>query len=213
MNGTLYKRDIAGVVRSLGVSTAKLEPGYTGNSQISFVKITEDTDLVTIRISSGEPSMNLTVINLFVKKGAILRQSTGHYWQFSPEDLKIYNGNAVMNDGHVIRLIAPDASVKESWNLSKLVGEPDFSYSIEAIGESYLIARSSQEGLLTLIDMEAKQAILLYKEFGINPSDMPGFKYDGIIFTGNGKNKSELQFEFTDTKKIRTAFTYQLDTK
>ncbi|MEK5255264.1 copper amine oxidase N-terminal domain-containing protein [Paenibacillus sp. FSL F4-0125] len=213
VNGTLYKRDIAGVVRSLGVSTAKLEPGYIGNTQISFVKITEDTDLVTIRNSSGEPSMNLTVINLFVKKGAILRQSTGHYWQFSPEDLKIYNGNAVMNDGHVIRLIAPDASVKESWNLSKLVGEPDFSYSIEAIGESYLIARSSQEGLLTLIDIEAKQAILLYKEFGINPSDMPGFKYDGIIFTGNGKNKSELQFEFTDTKKIRTAFTYQLDTK
>lgn len=201
VNGTLYKRDIAGVVRSLGVSTAKLEPGYIGNTQISFVKITEDTDLVTIRNSSGEPSMNLTVINLFVKKGAILRQSTGHYWQFSPEDLKIYNGNAVMNDGHVIRLIAPDASVKESWNLSKLVGEPDFSYSIEAIGESYLIARSSQEGLLTLIDIEAKQAILLYKEFGINPSDMPGFKYDGIIFTGNGKNKSELQFEFTDTKK------------
>lgn len=58
--------------------------------------------------------------------------------------------------------------------------------------------------------MEAKQAILLYKEFGINPSDMPGFKYDGINFTGNGKNKSELQFEFTDTKKIKTAFTYQL---
>ncbi|MBY3619526.1 copper amine oxidase N-terminal domain-containing protein [Acinetobacter sp. CUI P1] len=210
VSGALYKRDTVGVVRSLGVSTAKLEPGYIGNTQVSFVNIAEDTDLVTIRNSSGEPSINLTVINLFVKNGAILRQSTGHYWQFSPEDLKIYNGYAVMNDGHVIRLIAPDASVKESWNLSKLAGEPDVSYAIEAIGENYLIARSSQEGLLTLIDMEAKQAVLLYKEFGINPSDMPGFKYDGITFTGNGKNKSELQFEFTDTKKIKTAFTYQL---
>lgn len=211
VSGTLYKRDTAGIVHSLGVSTAKLDPAYIGNTQITFVKITEDTDLVTIQNSSEEPSMNLTVINLFVKKGVILRQSTGHYWQFSPEDLKTYNGNAIMNDGHYIRLIAPDASVRESWNISKLAGEPDVSYSIEAIGENYLIARSSQEGLLTLIDTEAKKAILLYKEFDINPSDMPGVKYDGIRFIGSGKNKSELQFEFTNKHTIKTAFTYELD--
>ncbi|OAB33090.1 hypothetical protein PMSM_16175 [Paenibacillus macquariensis subsp. macquariensis] len=210
VSGTIYKRDTAGVVHSLGVSTAKLESGYIGNTKITFVKITEDTDLVTIQNSSGEPLINLTVINLFVKKGVILRQSTGLYWQFSPEDLKTYNGNAVMNDGHSIRLIAPDASVKESWNISKLAGEPDVSYSIEAIGENYLIARSSQEGLLTLIDTETKQAILLYKEFGINPSDMQGFKYDGINFTGNGKTKSELQFQFTNKYTTKTVFTYEL---
>ncbi|MNO25172.1 hypothetical protein D3C76_150040 [compost metagenome] len=210
VNGTLYKRDTAGVVHSLGISAAKLEPGYIGDTKITCVEITEDTDLVTIQNSSGEPSMNLTVINLFVKNGVILRQSTGHYWQFSPEDLKIYNGNAVMNDGHTIRLIAPDASVKESWNISKLAGAPEDSYSIEAIGENYLIARSSKEGLLTLIDLEAKQAILLYKEFAINPRDMAGFKYDGIEFTGNGENKSELQFEFTNKNKIKTVFTYKL---
>ncbi len=210
VNGTLYKRDTTGVVNSLGVSTAKLEPGYIESTQITSVKISEDADLVTIQNSSGEPSMNLTVINLFVKKGAILRQSTAQYWQFAPEDLKTYNGNAVMNDGHTIRLIAPDASVIASWNISKLAGAPDVSYSIEAIDENYLIIRSSQEGLLTLIDTKAKQSILLYKEFGINPSDMPGFKYDDIHFTGNGKDKSELQFEFTDKNKIKTVFTYYL---
>lgn len=210
VNGTLYKRDTTGVVHSLGVSTAKLEPGYIASTMITSVEITEDVDLVTIQNSSGEPSMNLTVINLFVKKGVILRQSTAQYWQFAPEDLKTYNGNAVMNDGHTIRLIAPDASVIKSWNISKLAGAPDVSYSIEAIDENYLIARSSQEGLLTLIDTKAKQAILLYKEFGINPIDMPGFKYDGIHFTGIGKDKSELQFEFTDKNKIKTVFTYHL---
>lgn len=210
VNGTLYKRDTAGVIHTLGISSAKLEPGYIGDTRITFVKISEDADLVTIQNSSGEPSMNLTVINLFVKKGAILRQSTGNYWQFSPEDVKIYGGNAVMNDGHYIRLIAPDASVKATWNISKLAGEPEVSYSIEAIGENFLIARSSQEGLLTLIDLEANEAILLYKEFSINPIDMPGFKYDGIHFTGKGENQSELQFEFTNNNKDKSAFTYQL---
>lgn len=115
-----------------------------------------------------------------------------------------------MNDGHTVRLIAPDASVLQAWNVSKLAGTPEQTYAIEAIGEGYLIARSSQEGLLTLIDTGAKQAILLYKEFGINPTDMPGFKYDGIKFAGSGADKSELQFEFTDSKKDSKTYTYRL---
>ncbi|WP_379137332.1 copper amine oxidase N-terminal domain-containing protein [Paenibacillus sp. sgz500958] len=211
VNGTLYKRDTAGIVHSLGISPAKLEPGYIGNTRITNVEISEDTDLVTIENSSGEPSINLTVINLFVKKGAILRQSNAHYWQFSPENLKTYKGNAVMNDGHTIRLIAPDASVIESWNISKLAGTPEDSYAVEAIGENYLIVRSSKEGLLTLIDTEANQAVLLYKEFGINPLEMPGFKDDGLQFIAEGESKSELQFEFVNKYKMRTVFTYPMD--
>ncbi|OMF94501.1 hypothetical protein BK144_08205 [Paenibacillus sp. FSL R7-0273] len=210
VNGTLYKRDGAGVVRSLGASIAKLTPGYVADTRISFVKIAEDADLVTIENSSGEPSINLTVINLFVKKGAILRQSEAHYWQFYPDNIKTYDGNAVLNDGHTVRLIAPDASVKQTWNISKLAGTPDDSYAIEAIGENYLVARSSSEGLLTLIDLQANKAILLYKEFDINPADMPGFKNDGLRFTGSVGNGSEVQFEFTNGKQVKTVFTYTL---
>ncbi|GGH22220.1 copper amine oxidase N-terminal domain-containing protein [Paenibacillus segetis] len=208
VSGTLYKRDTAGVVHSLGVSTAKLEPGYIGDTKITVVAVSEDADLVTIQNSSGEPSINLTVINLFVKKEVILRQSKGHYWQFSPDNLKMYKGNAVMNDGHNVRLIAPDASVKGTWNISKLAGVPEDSYAVEAMGENFLIVRSSQDGLLTLIDTTANQAILLYKEFDINPSDMAGFKNDGIHFTGNDVNTSELQFEFTNKDGTKTAYTY-----
>ncbi|MBY0010791.1 copper amine oxidase N-terminal domain-containing protein [Paenibacillus typhae] len=211
VNGAVYKRDAAGVVHAVGVSAAaKLEPGYIAATQISSVPIAEDADLVTIQNSSGEPSINLTVINLFVKKGVILRQSAAHYWQFYPDNLKTYNGNAVMNDGHTVRLIAPDASVKQTWNISKLAGTPDVSYAIEAIGENYLVVRSSSEGLLTLIDLEMNKAILLYNEFGINPTDMPGFKDDGIRFTGSTGNGSELQFEFTNGKQVKTVFSYTL---
>lgn len=115
-----------------------------------------------------------------------------------------------MNDGHTVRLIAPDASVLQTWNVSKLAGTPEQTYAIEAIGENYLVARSSQEGLLTLIDTGANRAILLYKEFGINPMDMPGFKYDGIKFTGSGDDKSELRFEFTSSKNDSKTYTYRL---
>jgi hypothetical protein len=212
VSGTLYKRDTAGFIHSLGETAAKLVPGYFGNTKITAVKIAEDADLVTIESSHGEPLINLDVINLFVKKGVILRQSKAHYWRFYPEDLKVYNGNAVMNDGHIVRLIAPDDSVKESWNISELAGEPKDSYSIEAIGDNYLIVRSSQEGLLTLIDLKANEAILLYKEFDIKPSDLPGM-YDGIKFTGNTEDKSELQFEFTNRNNIKNIYTYKLAAK
>ncbi|KHL96836.1 hypothetical protein QW71_04170 [Paenibacillus sp. IHB B 3415] len=210
VDGTLYKRDAAGVVHSMGASTAKLEPYYIAGTRLTSVKISEDADLVTIQNSSGEPSVNLTVFNLFVKKGAILRQSTAHYWQFSPLELKSYGGNAVMNDGHTVRLIASDASVLQTWNVSKLADTPDQTYAIEAIGENYLVARSSQEGFLTLIDIGANRAILLYKEFGIDPLDMTGFKYDGIEFAGSNDDKSELRFKFTGSKKESKTFMYRL---
>ncbi|MNC67059.1 hypothetical protein D3C75_1175220 [compost metagenome] len=117
-----------------------------------------------------------------------------------------------MNDGHTVRLIAPDASVKQTWNISELAGTPDDSdsYAVEAIGDNFLVVRSSGDGFLTLIDLESKQAVLLYQEFGIEPTDMPGFKYDGIKFAGTGDNESELRFEFTSSTKTSTVFTYQL---
>lgn len=210
VDGTLYKRDAAGVVHSMGASATKLEPYYIAGTRLTSVKISKDADLVTIQNSSGEPSVNLTVFNLFVKNGAILRQSTAHYWQFSPLELKSYGGNAVMNDGHTVRLIAPDASVLQAWNVSKLAGTPDQTYAIEAIGENYLVARSSQEGFLTLIDTGANRAILLYKEFGIDPLDMTGFKYDGIEFAGSNDDKSELRFKLTGSKKESKTFMYRL---
>lgn len=211
VNGTLYKRDAAGVVRSLGISPAKLQQGYIAGARITSMKIAEDADLVTIQYSYGEPSINLDIINIFVKKGVLMRQSTVHYWQYAPvEDLKVYEGNAVLNDGHSVRLIAPDGSVKQTWNIAKIAGTPDVSYSIEAIGENYLIVRNSQEGLLTLIDTGTNQAVLLYEEFGINPLDMPGFKYDGIKFAGTSDDGSELKFDFTSAKKEQKTYTYRL---
>ncbi|WP_342478366.1 copper amine oxidase N-terminal domain-containing protein [Paenibacillus sp. FSL H7-0350] len=212
VDGTLYKRDITGKVHTVGASTAKLDPYYIAGTRITAEKISDDADLVTIQYSSGEPSINLTVYNLFVRKGVILRQSKANYWQFSPEDIKIYEGNAVMNDGHSVRLIAPDGSVKQIWNHSKLAGTPEATYTIEGISGSILIVRSSQDGILTLIDTVAKQAVVLYEEFGIDPTELAGFTYDGIQFTGVSADRSELQFMFTNNKKASSVFTYRLET-
>ncbi|WNS44715.1 copper amine oxidase N-terminal domain-containing protein [Paenibacillus sp. MMS20-IR301] len=214
VTGTLYKRDEAGVVHSLGATTAKLDPYFISGAQVTHVRISDEADLVTIQYSYGEPSINLDIIRLFVNKGVIMRQAKVHYWQYAPlEELKVYEGNAVMNDGQSFRLIAPDGSVKQTWNIAKLAGTPDVSYSIEAIGENYVLARSSDEGMLTLIDTGANRAVLLYKEFGINPLDMAGFKYDGIKLTGTGGDPSELEFEFTSGKKESKTFTYRLGTE
>lgn len=115
-----------------------------------------------------------------------------------------------MNDGHSVRLIAPDGSVKQTWNMSKLAGTPDATYAIEGISGNVLIVRSSQDGVLTLIDTVAKQAVVLYKEFDIDPKEFAGFIYDGIRFTGVSPDQTELQFMFTNNKKASRPFTYRL---
>lgn len=66
------------------------------------------------------------------------------------------------------------------------------------------------EGMLTLIDTAAKLTVLLYKEFGIDPLGMTGFKSDSLKFTRGSEGESELRFEFTGRKKEKKAFTYRL---
>jgi len=207
LNGILYQRDDQERIRRLGVSTVKLDPGYISWTRITATKVSEDADLITIINNYGEPAINEAVYTLFVKKGKILRQSYAHYWQFTPEDIKLYNGDAVMNDGHQVRLIGSDGSVKSTWNVSQLAGNPQANYAVEALGEGYIVARWSEEGLLTLIDLRTKKSIILFEEFKINPADNPGY----LRFVGSDENQMELKFVFTNKDKQEITYTYKLN--
>ncbi|TFE25203.1 copper amine oxidase N-terminal domain-containing protein [Cohnella luojiensis] len=210
MSGVLYNRDDSGKIHRLGISTAKLEPGYIIGTKMTAAKVADDADLISIYHSHGEPSSNVEVYTLFIKKGKILRQSHAHYWEFVPDDIKLYKGNAVMNDGHIVRLIGVDGSVISSWNVSKLAGNPDHSYAVEALGEGYIVVRWSNEGFLTVIDLRAQKAVILFKEFGIDLKDIPGFRYDSIRFSGIGNDPTELEFTFTNRDNQAKIYTYKL---
>lgn len=211
MSGILYKRDGDGRIRRLGKSTAKLEAGYIAGTQMTVTKVAEDTDLITINHSHGDPSSNVEIYTLFVAKGKILRQSHAHYWEYLPEDVKLYKDNAVMNDGHVVRLIGADGTVKSSWNVSKLAGKPKGNYAVEAIGEDFIVARWSEEGILTLIDLITGKATILFEEFGIDIKEIWGyFRYDGIRFSGSDEDQTELTFSFTNKDEQVKTYTYKL---
>ncbi len=81
---------------------------------------------------------------------------------------------------------------------------------MEALGEGYIVARWSNEGFLTVIDLRAQKAVILYQEFAIDPKDIPGFRYDFIQFSGSGKDPEELEFKFTNKDKQVITYTYKL---
>jgi len=211
LNGILYRTDEGGNTKRIGLSTVKLELGYMPNARLTATKVSEDADLITINHNHGEPASQEEVYTLFVKKGKIMRQAHARYWEFVPDDVKLHEGMAVMNDGQRVRLINEDGSVRSVWNVSKLAGNPSDSYAVEAIGEGYLVVRSSKEGLLTLIDLSASKAIVLFDAFGIDPKINPGIRYDNIRFSGEGRDAGELNFTFTDKNGQVEVYTYRLN--
>jgi hypothetical protein len=212
MSGILYMRDVEGRIRRLGLSTAKLEPGYIAWTRMVTTKISKEADLITITHSHGEPASNVEIYTLFVAQGKILRQSHAHYWEYIPEDIKLYMNNAVMNDGRVVRVIGADGTVKSSWNVAKLAGKPKGNYAVEAIGQNFIVARWSEEGMLTLIDLSTGKAAILFEEFGIDREAVQGyFRYDGIRFSGSDADETELLFTFTDKDEQVATYIYKLD--
>ncbi|AET61884.1 copper amine oxidase domain protein [Paenibacillus terrae HPL-003] len=209
-SGVLYRKVDGGRIRALSPTNIKLVEGYYGLTTIISTKVTEDADLVTIQQAYGEPMINDDFYTLFVQKGKVIRQAKAHYWSFNANNIKLYNGKAVMNDGQTVRLIDSDGSVKETWNMGKLSGRLKDSFAVEGMGEGFILARSNDEGFLMLFNLKTHQSFLVYELLQLAPEQLTGFREDGIKFIGQNKNDGELRFELSDSEGQPQTFNYAL---
>lgn len=209
-SGGLYRKEDGGRIRALSPTNIKLKEDYFGLTKIISTKVTEDADLVTVWQAYGEPMINDDFYTLFVQKGKVLRQAKAHYWNFNANNIKLYNGKAVMNDGQTVRLIDGDGSVKETWNMGKLSGRLKDSFAVEGMGEEFILARSNDEGFLMLFNLKTHQSFLVYELLQIDPEQLTKFRDDGISFVGQNKNHGELRFEFTNSEGQPQTFNYAL---
>ncbi|WP_342425038.1 copper amine oxidase N-terminal domain-containing protein [Paenibacillus sp. FSL L8-0502] len=209
-SGVLYHKEDGGRIRALSPTNIKLKEDYFGMTKIISTKVTEDADLVTVWQAYGEPMINDDFYTLFVQKGKVLRQAKAHYWNFNANNIKLYNGKAVMNDGQTVRLIGANGSVKEIWNMGKLSGRLKDSFAVEGMGEGFILARSNDEGFLILINLKTHQSLLVYELLQLAPEQLNGSREDGIKFIGQNKNDGELRFELHDSKGRPQTFKYAL---
>jgi hypothetical protein len=208
-SGTLYTSRYRGVLIPLGPTIAKLTPGYVGSSSMSVVTTDPGVYLLTINHGFGEPLVNVDVITIFVKDNKILHQARAHYSRFSPRNITVaYNNYAVMNDGTTIRLIDVEGKIAQTYNLLELIGKKKDVYAVEAAAEQYLLVRSNDGGILTLVDLISKQVVELYSYFGIDPKNLSAFN-DGLSFTGEQSGKLIFTFK-QDGKKEEQTFSYPL---
>lgn len=206
----MYRKEDGGRIRALSPTNIKLKEDYFGMTKIISTKVTEDADLVTVWQAYGEPMINADFYTLFVQKGKVLRQAKSHYWNFSADNIKLYNGKAVMNDGQTVRLIDANGSVKETWNMGKLSGRLKDSFAVEGMGEGFILARSNDEGFLILFNLKTHQSLLVYELLQLTPEQLNGFREDGIKFIGQNKNDGELRFELHDSEGRPQTFNYAL---
>lgn len=75
-----------------------------------------------------------------------------------------------MTDGRKVDIVNKSGEIINTFDLVELGGEEGL-YSIEAITDEYILIRSYNTGLLTLIDLETNDKVLLYQKL-LNQKDI-----------------------------------------
>jgi len=162
----------------------------------------QNTWILTIWENFGEPHINNEVHQLLVKDQKIIYQSKANYRYWTGRLGYIYQDRAVFTDGRVLQLVDQTGNVTQSYDLVQLLGAED-SYSIEGMGENYLLVKPNKTGKHTLIDLKTNskthiyQKILTAEEQQIaEQNDLPYYT-DSLTFVGE-KEKGTLRFIYRD---------------
>lgn len=170
--------------------------------------------IIRIGDSYGEPHISYQDFTLILKNGALIRQAHMNYHWGVGTNIKMYNGNIVLSDGHTLRMIEDGTGkVIDTIDLIKLGGAKDI-YTVEGLQPDFIIVRSIQNTHLTLIDRQTGKSVVLYKELLTTAQqaqvEAPPIGSDDRL-TYVKRNGKTLYFAYdkgsTDEKKL----TYALD--
>lgn len=123
--------------------------------------------LVTIFDNFGEPHINDQISRVIIKDGSIVARSSVLYWNNRDNDndqnINTYEGNAVMLDQAVLKLVQPDGKITRSYNLSEMTGL-DTVFTVEAIFDDYLLVRTHDSRMLIGIQLSTMEFVYFYKQ-------------------------------------------------
>lgn len=166
--------------------------------------------LTVVRVSNayGEPHLYSETFTLVLKNGAILRQAALDLRKSAGKSVQWADGRLLLNDGQNLRAIEDGTGkVLETIRLPELMGttdHEDLSYAVEAVYPDVLLVRSTQSGILTLVDRGTGSQTELYKEFYGNDAQKmeattdPMFPGDRLNFAGRSGNKLSFTYSYNN---------------
>ncbi|MBP1934054.1 stalk domain-containing protein [Ammoniphilus resinae] len=171
-------------------------------------KWSQNTWILTIWDNYGEPHINNEAYQLLVKDQKIIYQTKAYYRYWTGKLGYIYQDQAVFTDGQMIELVDQTGKVTQTYDLVRLVGEGD-SYSIEGMGENYLLVKPNKTGKHILIDLKTNNKVLLYQQLLTKEeqeiaekNDLP-FYTDSLTFVGEKDGSLRFIYKHPFTNKER----------
>lgn len=165
-------------------------------------EIDDNYIFVTVRDNYGWTNPSEVTYKAFINDGKIMHDTKVEY-----NDRKIganidkYNDNYVMTDGRKVYIVNNSGEIINTLDLVELGGEEGL-YSIEAITDEYILIRPYNTGLLTLINLETTDKVLLYQVL-LNQKDIE------YIETHNIQNGYGDNLIFTEQRGEVLYFTYR----
>lgn len=136
-----------------------------GDSAVMADLTKEGNILVSVSNYYGEPMLNTKEYRFYLKNKQIKQQTTAYYYYHSPMNVRFYKDQAVLTDGHKLYLVDDKTGEVATTHDLEQLGGAEGDYSIEAIGENYLLIRPTKPfAYLTLINTKTNEKVLLYKE-------------------------------------------------
>ncbi|MGO4542168.1 copper amine oxidase N-terminal domain-containing protein [Paenibacillus sp. 2TAB19] len=138
--------------------------GNWGTVSLQAEKLGESL-LVTIKDNYGEPHINDQISSVIIKDGAIVARSSVLYTHNvdNEKSISTVNGNAVMLDQAVLKLVQPDGVAVSSYDLAEITGL-NTVFTVEAVYNDYLLIRTHDTRMLMGIQLSTKEFVYLYKQ-------------------------------------------------
>lgn len=205
-NGDLYYSNGTSMPKRIGKLNMQIfDMGAWG---FKVKKVGRETIKISMSDLYGEPHLHEVTYNALLQKDRLLIESKTDYYGLLPHNnVKTYQGYLVFIDGHVANLVDPETGeVAQSYDMAALTGgDIEGRYVLEYVSDDILLIRPYHNSLLIMVNLESKQATLLYKElltaewqeilesWSQSDLDYPG---DQLRFVKRWQNV--FVFEFTD---------------
>ncbi|WP_185897414.1 copper amine oxidase N-terminal domain-containing protein [Paenibacillus zeisoli] len=165
-----------------------------------------DEFVVTVSDCYGEPMIYTMNNTAYIKNNKLLKQSSVEYFQRDSVNISSFKNHPILTDGKRLQMLNPkDGSVEKEYDLVKLGGYNEL-YSVEGMGDDYLLIRPNKTGMLTLVNPDTGKKKVLNElldkedqEF-FNTNDLP-YLGDRLIVKGEQDGIINLEYySFIDNK-------------
>lgn len=139
--------------------------------------------MVTVSDNYGEPHVYNLHYTAYIKNQKLLKQESVEYYQRDFANLTSYLNQPLLTNGKQLLFLNPDTGmVDKQYDLVKLGGYDEL-YTVEGVGDHYLLIRPNGKGLLTLVDPDTGKKKQLYELVG--EEDLKFFSENDIPYHGD----------------------------